>query len=79
MCITGKQGINMHQELSNKCVFSLNKGIVILFMDGLIMYQQYFTDKKCRNRIVDNWEIVMRNFYDKHVFWVTIEKQKISQ
>ena len=68
--------------------FPTNGNVVLyrneLMMDGTltkpeILYQNEFASRKALITICSKWNKLMKNYYDKYIFWISVEPKKFER
>ena len=55
-----------------RSVFIAEKGTLELYQNGELVRSLKFADKKTRNKTMKQWEMWIKNLYQKHIFWIHI-------
>jgi hypothetical protein len=55
-----------------KSVFDYSMGRIELYMDDELVRGVSYKSKTIRRDILSKWEVLIRNQYERHVFWIKI-------
>jgi hypothetical protein len=55
-----------------KCVFSVGKGRIELYMDDQLIRGRQYSSKQERSEIIKSWDFLMKNQYHNHTFYVQV-------